>query len=168
MALALMPHETVEVAYNQIKDDVANLSDPLMYQLMSYVERNWMVDIDMWNVSKLDNRTTNFCEGKIRQEMFSKTSRGSSRLFSGYHNRMNHRIHRHHPNIWKFIKFMQAEEARVKNVITQFAAGASKKPNPRTTFMQKRLDTLYRRFEDGVTSASDLLCGLSLLIGHKL
>ena len=42
MDLAFMPHENMEVVFNQIKDDVVHSSDPLMDQLMCYVnEHEW-------------------------------------------------------------------------------------------------------------------------------
>ena len=44
---------------------------------------------------------------------------------------MNTRIAKNHPNIWKFIRYMQAEEKRVKLIQAQWTAGASKKTNSR-------------------------------------
>ena len=44
-------------------------------------------------------------------------------------------------------------------------AGASKKQNARTTAKQKRIDTLYQRYTDGLINSSKLLTGLSYLVG---
>ncbi|CAF4124927.1 unnamed protein product [Rotaria magnacalcarata] len=147
MALALMPQDTVLAGYKEIRTNAESLQDAPMKQLLTYFENNWLSDIDMWNVSTTDSRTNNVCEG--------------------YHSRMNHRIHRNHPNMWQFIKFFQAEEKRLQTIVLQWSAGASKKANPRTTFIQNRINTLHDRYDNGAIDSSDLLTGLSMLIGKK-
>ncbi|CAF1530962.1 unnamed protein product, partial [Rotaria sp. Silwood1] len=59
--------------------------------------------------------------------------------------------------MWQFIKFLQAEEKRLQTIVLQWSAGASKKANPRTTFIQKRINTLHDRYDNGVIDSSDLL-----------
>jgi len=81
---------------------------------------------------------------------------------------MNHRISRNHPHIWRFIQFMQFEEKNVQTIILQWSSGASKKQNVRTTGKQKRIDTLYQRYNDGLINSSQLLTGLSYLVGNKI
>ncbi|CAF1541591.1 unnamed protein product, partial [Rotaria magnacalcarata] len=56
---------------------------------------------------------------------------------------------------------------RAQLVIIQWSAGASKKQQPRTAFIQSRINTLYARYNDGVINSSDLLTGLSLVVGAK-
>ena len=59
-------------------------------------------------------------------------------VFEGYHTRMNSRIYRNHPNIWSFIRFLQNEKKRSQYVTLQWAAGATRKKNVRTTMIQHR------------------------------
>ncbi|CAF4155088.1 unnamed protein product [Rotaria magnacalcarata] len=147
MALAMMPENTVLSAYDEINKDAQMLPDSPMKPLLNYFEKNWLSNVDMWNVYAAESRTNNICEA--------------------YHSRINCRILRNHPNIWKFIKFLQAEEKRAQLVIIQWSAGASKKQQPRTAFIQSRINTLYARYNDGVINSSDLLTGLSLVVGAK-
>ena len=56
---------------------------------------------------------------------------------------MNSRIVKNHPNIWKFIHFIQAEERRVQLIQAQWTAGASKKINPRTNLKNRSINNLY-------------------------
>lgn len=65
------------------------------------------------------------------------------------------------------INFMKAEEKRVKNIVLQWAAGASKQKNKRTTALQSRINTLYNRYNDYVITASELLDGLSFLVAKR-
>jgi hypothetical protein len=80
---------------------------------------------------------------------------------------MNSRIYKHHPNIWNFIKFMQNEEKRVQCMAIQWAAGASKKKNTRTTAIQHRINTLHNRFSNNLINVANLLTGLSYVVAKK-
>jgi hypothetical protein len=62
---------------------------------------------------------------------------------------------------------LQTEEKRVQLVIIQWSAGASKQKQPRTAFIHSRINTLYARYNDGVINSSELLTGLSLVVGAK-
>ena len=63
---------------------------------------------------------------------------------------------------------MQAEERNVEAIVLQWSSDASKKQNVRTTGKQKRIDTLYQRYNDGLINSSQLLIGLSYLMGNKM
>lgn len=165
MALAMMSLDKVLSGYNGIRVDAETLSDAPLQPLLSYFEKEWLVDLHLWNVSTTDARTNNSCEGKSKTESVFGTS--SSLFFKGYHNRMNHRITHNHPNIWQFIKFMQSEEKQIQRIVLQWSTGASKKKNLRTTATQKRIDTLYQRHNDGLIDLINLLIGLSFLVGNK-
>ena len=56
---------------------------------------------------------------------------------------MNSQIVKNHPNIWKFIDFMKAEERRVQLIQAQWTAGASKKINSRTNLKNRPINNLY-------------------------
>ncbi|CAF0970596.1 unnamed protein product [Rotaria sordida] len=148
MALPLMPHDKIVYGFDEIREAADYLPGKPMIQLLQYFDNNWMSDINLWNVFGLDSRTNNVCEG--------------------YHNRMNSRIYRHHPNIWDLINFMKAEEKRVQNIKLQWSSGASKPKNKRTTTLQNRINMLYDRYRDYLITASDLLNGLSLFVAKKV
>ncbi|CAF4570217.1 unnamed protein product [Rotaria magnacalcarata] len=99
MALPLMPRDKILSGLDEIREAADLLPGLPMIRLLEYFDKNWMLDIDLWNVYGFDSRTNNICEG--------------------YHNRMNSRIYRNHPNIWHFIDFMKAEEKRVQNIVLQ-------------------------------------------------
>lgn len=80
---------------------------------------------------------------------------------------MNYRLQRNHPNMWLFFNFLQKEEKRVVSMVIQWTSGASKKKNARTTAIQNRINTLYKRYADDLIGASTLLTGLSLVVAKK-
>ncbi|CAF1604289.1 unnamed protein product [Adineta ricciae] len=147
MALALMPKDKVVCSFEEIQYDAYKLPDQPMDDLLEYFQDNWMTNIDSWNVSESDVRTNNNCEG--------------------YHNRMNCRLIRNHPNVWFFFNFLQREEKRVTSILAQWSSGASKKKNTRKTAIEKRINTLYKRYTDDLIGASTLLTGLSLFVAKK-
>ena len=85
--------------------------------------------------------------------------------FIGFHNRLNHRIQRSHPNIWSFIKCLQGEEARFRHLLLQVNAGAQGRPKTATTLaIQQRINTLNERFASNEISLTELLDGLALTV----
>ena len=68
MTLAMMPSDKVLASYNEIRVDVELLQDAPLQPLLSYFEKQWLVDIDLWNVSTTESRTNNTCEGKSETE----------------------------------------------------------------------------------------------------
>ncbi|CAF0960239.1 unnamed protein product [Adineta steineri] len=147
MCLAMMPEDTIHDSYDEIRYHSRKLSGSPMEPLLNYFEKQWLSDIDIWNVSTINSHTNNCCEG--------------------YHNRMNYRISRHHPHMWRFIQFMQSEEKHAQTIVLQWSSGASKKQNTRTTAKQKRIDTLNKRYKDGLIDASKLLTDFSYLVGSN-
>lgn len=64
MALALVPRQHVVNAFNEVRAAADQLSTGPIQELLNYFDRNWMNNIDLWNVSSCDTRTNNVCEGK--------------------------------------------------------------------------------------------------------
>lgn len=64
---------------------------------------------------------------------------------------MNTGIVKNHPNIWKFIRFLQTEEKRVQIIWAQWNVGASKKINPRTN-LKTDVSTIFIRDTKMVSS----------------
>ena len=86
----------------------------------------------------------------------------------GFHNRLNQRIQKSHPNIWTFIKLLQNEECRVRHLLLQMNAGAqARKKTLVASMIQKRIDTLYDRYNGGEIDVHQLLDGLSLTISKQ-
>ncbi|CAF5203036.1 unnamed protein product, partial [Rotaria magnacalcarata] len=119
MALALMPLDKVLNGLQGIKNSAQNLFNSEMSKLLEYFEKNWLSNIELWNLFGFDSRINNACEG--------------------YHNRVSSRLHRRHPNIWQLINFITMEEKRVENIRFQWSAGASRIKNKRTVALQKRI-----------------------------
>ena len=64
MALALMPADQVLAGFQEIQAVAEQQYDDQMDELVSYFERNWLSNIDLWNMFRCDTRTNNICEGK--------------------------------------------------------------------------------------------------------
>ncbi|CAF3249819.1 unnamed protein product [Rotaria sp. Silwood2] len=154
MALALMPVSLVLQAYDDLHDSVLESSSTtfdLLKPLFSYFENQWIknVDIQRWNVYGLHMRTNNNAEG--------------------YHNRLNLRISKYHPNIWAFIRCIQGEENRFNHLLMQMKGGLTARPKTKKTLaIQHRIDTLYIRYDNGDINANELLNGLSYVVAKNI
>ncbi|CAF1402701.1 unnamed protein product [Rotaria sordida] len=101
--------------------------------------------LSIWNNHGLQHRSNNICEG--------------------FHNRLNHRIERSHPNIWSFIKCLQGEESRFRHMRIQLNAAAQGRPKTAaTTAIQQRIDTLNERYLNNEIILQVLLDGLSTVM----
>lgn len=91
-----------------------------------------------------------------------------SSTFLGYHNRVNLRLSKHHPNVWTFIKFIQVEENRFNHLLIQMNGGLAARPKTETTnAVQNRLDTLYARYSNSEINPKELLDGLSFVVAKS-
>ncbi|CAF1000521.1 unnamed protein product [Rotaria sordida] len=116
--------------------------------------------LSIWNNHGLQHRSNNICEGS-----FLKTILCQIKLFVGFHNRLNHRIERSHPNIWSFIKCLQGEESRFRHMRIQLNAAAQGRPKTAaTTAIQQRIDTLNERYLNNEIILQVLLDGLSTVM----
>lgn len=63
MALPLLPTARVKEAFDMLDDDRHQLLD----KLFEYYENFWLdtLPLELWNVSGLNTRTNNSCEGRI-------------------------------------------------------------------------------------------------------
>jgi hypothetical protein len=96
MALALLPLNQVELAFNDIVTD----SPHCIQQLLNYFKSYWMtkVKLSLWNVAEFDVRTNNNVEGTCLS--FSSIKLLFLALFLlGWNSRFNKRILRSHPNV---------------------------------------------------------------------
>ncbi|CAF1002215.1 unnamed protein product [Rotaria magnacalcarata] len=73
-----------------------------------------------------------------------------------------------YPNMWTFIKCVQNEENRFRQLLLQMNAGAqARKKTAATSFIQKRIDTLNERYKNGEIDVDQLLDGFSLPIAKQ-
>ncbi|CAF2727901.1 unnamed protein product [Rotaria sp. Silwood2] len=153
MALALLPLSLVIEAFDNLYDSVLESSSTtfkLLEPLFKYFENQWIktVEIKRWNAYGIQMRTNNNCEG--------------------YHNRLNSRVCKYHPNIWTFIRCIQGEENRFNHLLIQMKGGLAARPQTKTTqAIQKRIDNLYARYENKEVSPDELLEGLSFVVAKN-
>ncbi|CAM4756223.1 unnamed protein product [Rotaria magnacalcarata] len=98
--------------------------------LFEYYENYWVktIGIKRWNVYGIRIKTNNNAEG--------------------FHNRLNLRVAKHHPNIWIFTRCIQGEEIRFNHVLIQMIGGLTCRTKTATTnAIQQRIDTLYLRYQ---------------------
>ncbi|CAF4921093.1 unnamed protein product [Rotaria socialis] len=148
MALALMPVSLVLRAFGDLSESVLE-SSPIKFNLLKplfhYFENQWLknVDIQRWNVYGLKLRTNDNCEG--------------------YHNRLNLRISKYHPNSWAFIRCIQGGENRFNHLLIQLKGDVQMRPKTKKTQpIRQRIDTLYIRHDNVDATNNELLEGLSL------
>ena len=110
----------------------------------------------------------------IVQTMSSKVtllnySDNLSNSFVGFHNRLNQRVQRSHPNIWSFIKCLQGEEAQFRHMLLQINAGAKgRSKTTSTNAIQQSITTLSERYINNEIDLHELLDGLSLAVVKPL
>ncbi|CAF3085475.1 unnamed protein product [Rotaria sp. Silwood2] len=147
MALALLPLDKVQLAFDDLRTKSSENTKQTLHQLFLYFENQWMKNIPLvlWNANGYSHRTNNICEG--------------------FHNRLNHRLQRSHSNIWSFIKCLQGEEAKFRHTLLQTNAGAQGRSKAATTTaIQQRINTLNERYANNEIVLNELLDGLSLTV----
>jgi hypothetical protein len=87
-------------------------------------------------------------------------------MFVGYHNRLNSRISKCHPNIWVFIRCIQGEENRFNHLLIQMRDGLAARQ--KTQNIQKRIGTLYVRYDNGDATRNELLEGLFFVVAKNI
>ncbi|CAF4389943.1 unnamed protein product, partial [Rotaria magnacalcarata] len=150
MALALLPIDKTESSFHSLRVKSSTMVNQELHQLFLYFNHQWLVNVPLkiWNVYGCHHRTNNNCEG--------------------FHNRLNQRIQKSHPNIWMFIKLLQTEGCRFRHLLLQMNAGAQARKNvPVANMIQKRIDTLYDRYNGGEVDVDQLLDGLSLTVAKQ-
>ncbi len=61
----------------------------------------------------------------------------------------NYQLSLYHLNIWAFIRCIQSEENRFNHLLIEMKGGLTARPQTKKTKMiQKRIDTLYIRYEN--------------------
>ncbi|CAF3280615.1 unnamed protein product [Rotaria socialis] len=108
MALPLLPSSVVLKCFEDLYESVLLTSSAALGSLkplFEYYENYWVktIGIKRWNVYGIRIKTNNNAEG--------------------FHNRLNLRIAKHHPNIWILIRCIQGEEIRFNHVLIQMIGG---------------------------------------------
>ncbi|CAF3506924.1 unnamed protein product [Rotaria sp. Silwood2] len=106
------------------------------------------IPLSLWNAHGPQHRTNNICDS--------------------FHNRLNHRIEKSHPNIWSFIKCLQDEESRFRQMLIQVNAGAKRRPKATaTTAIQQRIDTSNERYSNSEIDLQVLFHSLSTVVAKQ-
>ncbi|CAF1323957.1 unnamed protein product [Rotaria sp. Silwood1] len=150
MALPLLPETVIEDAYDDLVGKLAPDMRTVINDLLEYFQGQWFlkVPISQWCVHGSCIRTNNNAEA--------------------FHSRFNRRVQIHHPNIWSFIKFLQAEESRFYHMHIQFCSGlGTRTQKAKTIAIQHRIENLTERYNDGLINVMEYLDGLSLVVAKK-
>jgi len=164
MALALLPLNQVQHAFNDIVTD----SPRCIQQLVDYFKSYWMtkVKLSLWNVAELDVRTNNNVEGTCLS--FSSIKLLFLGLFLlAWNSRFNKRILRSHPNVWNFIETLKKEEVVSRQLMLKSSSGNQKKKSKAILALELRLKILSARFENNEIDRKRYLEGLSLFVVNK-
>ena len=101
MALALLPLNQVEFAFNDMVTD----SPHCIQQLLNYFKTYWMtkVKLSLWNVAELDIRTNNNVDATCLS-VSSIQLLFLTLFLLGWNSRFNKRVLKSHANVWSFIE----------------------------------------------------------------
>lgn len=143
MAIGFVPTNLVLATFAKLQDD----APVTIHNIYAYFEQQWLgnVSVDMWNVYDTDTRTNNSCEG--------------------WHNRFNRAVDRHHPNLWHLLSIILEEQASTEVLLCQIAAGQNVlRERQKYTAMKKRIQTITKRYQDGLIDIFQYVDGISFHI----
>ncbi|CAF3960486.1 unnamed protein product, partial [Rotaria sp. Silwood1] len=87
---------------------------------------------------------------------------------SAFHSRFNRRVHINHPNIWSFIKFLQAEESRFHHMHIQFSSDlGTRTQKAKAIAIQHRIENHTERYNHSLINVMEYLDGLSLVVAKQ-
>ena len=142
-ALAFVPPEHVVTSFEELSDDEEVPAEFVAYFESTYIGilrgrgANQRRDrpsfpVEMWNVRArtLDDmpRTNNAAEG--------------------FHSALRASITSHHPNLWKFLSAIAAEEALIQTKINHYRRGDTIIKREKYKVINQRLKTLSQQFEN--------------------
>jgi hypothetical protein len=161
MALALLPAEYVEEAFDLLEED----SPEDMAEFLEYFRKQWLkrVPKKYWNVSVLEFRTNNFTEGTFI--LFIKSVHFFCHI--GWHNKFNHRVDKHHPNVWHLFQCLQHEELSFRHQLGRLKCGFHKKPDDKPCAPRKQIQKMTEDYEEKQSTLIEFLHGLSSLVAKN-
>jgi hypothetical protein len=157
MALAFVPIDKLEAAFRLISREAPRSLQPLI----EYFDRYWMTKVkwSLWNVSNVELTTNNFVEGWFFNFFLSLMHH------LGWNHRFNRLVSKYHPNVGHLFDCLKREEVVVHQQILKMMAGAKKIGNKKVIIRQQAIGSLQSQFSQKKIKLSELLEGLSLLIG---
>lgn len=163
MAMALLPIENVEEAFEHIKKQASNA----IQSLMDYFNRYWMTRVkwNLWNVGDLELRTNNAVEGKL--VLICLTFCIDKLQYLGWNHRFNRLVAKHHPNVWHLFDCLKKEEVSVRQQLLKMVTGVKKNKPKKQVLLDDRISYLRLQFKRGELNLENLLDGLSLLIASN-
>ncbi|CAF1584841.1 unnamed protein product [Rotaria magnacalcarata] len=145
MALALLPEEHVEEAFELLKND----SPEEMSDFFEYFQKQWLkrVPKKYWNVSNLEFRKNNICET--------------------WDNKFNNRVEKHHPNVWHLFQCLQRQELSFRQKLGKANSGQQLGSSNRKCTIRTQVDILKERYEQEHIDLIEFLYGLSTLVAKN-
>jgi hypothetical protein len=89
-------------------------------------------------------------------------------MFVVYHNRLNIRIYKYHPNIWAFVRCIQGEENRFNHLLIQMKGVLTAQAKKKKTQDIQQIIDLYIRYDNGNVNCNELLEGLSFVVAKNI
>ncbi|CAF1553881.1 unnamed protein product, partial [Adineta ricciae] len=120
-----------------------------MTDFFKYFKYQWLTRVPpkYWNVSTLDFRTNNFCEG--------------------WHNKFNNRVDKFHPNVWRLFECLQRKELSFRQQLGKVKCAMQKKLNEKSCFTRTEVKILTERYKQKETTLLDFIHGLSILVARN-
>ena len=162
MALALMPKEHVEEAFEVLKENSpAELAD-----FFSYVQQQWFkrVPPEYWVVSDLDWRTNNFAEVNVHHLFWKRIYLSHS---SGWHNKSNNWVDKHHPHVWHLFECLKREELSFRQQLGKLNSGIERERKAKNCNTRIQIETLTKRYNQEDIDLIEFLHGLSMVIAKN-
>ena len=163
MASALMPKEHMGEAFELLKENSpAEIAD-----FFSYVQQQWFKCVPSeyyWVVSNLDWRTNNFAEGHVHHLFWKLIYLFHS---SDWHNKFNHRVDKHHPNVWHSFECLKREELSFRQQLRKLNSGIERKPNAKSCKPRIQTETLTKCYNQEDIDLMEFLHGLSTVIAKN-
>lgn len=147
-AVAFCPLTYVRPAWLAIQQSAPNI--PRVDELIDYFTATWI--------------NGNF--PPIHWNYFNQHQPRTNNHVEGWHSRMKKVISRPHPNIFSWIEYIQREEAVTKAKIQCLRSGATARPRRRRMKeKEKRIQTLFDRFNSGGMTLNEYLAAIKHLTG---
>ena len=136
-----------------------------MADFFKYFEKKWLKCIPKKyrNVSNLDYRTNNICEGNALFESYGI-------LFSlsiGWHTKFNNRVEKRHPTIWHLFQCLQRKELSFRQKLATINNGCEVGSNNTKCAIHMQIDKLNERYEQQHIDLIEFLYILSTLVAKN-
>lgn len=85
----------------------------------------------------------------------------------GWHNKFNHRVDKHHPNVWHLFDCLQREELSFRHQLGRLKCDFQKKTDDKPCVTRKQIQKMSEDYEGKQSSLIEFLHGLSVLVAKN-